>query len=134
MRFLVTTIVLSIHGGTKKSTYISLHDPHSGLSTPLSSDDEVDWFDHGSQNPKSMLVQDVETMSRLREHPRGRLLQIAAFPEYMEGLSQKEWEEAVLREAEMLYAKPRADADTQRINVNIKAEGCSPSQTNILLI
>ncbi|KAK1675207.1 FAD dependent oxidoreductase-domain-containing protein [Colletotrichum godetiae] len=150
MRFLVTTTVLSIRGGTKKSTYISQHDPHSDLSAPFSSDDEVDvwicdgsevtsdlmdqWVDHDSHNPKSMLVQDAKTIPRLREHARGRLLQIAAFPEHMEGLSKKEWEEAVLREAEMLYAKARADADTQRIHASIEAEGSSPSQTNVLLI
>ncbi|KAK1634025.1 FAD dependent oxidoreductase-domain-containing protein [Colletotrichum phormii] len=150
MRFLVTTAALSIRGGTKQFTYISLHDPNSDLSAPLCSNDEVDvwicdgsevtsdlmdqWFDNGSHNPKSMLVQDAEAISRLREHARGRLLQIAAFPDHMEGLSKKEWEEAVLREAEMLYAKARADADTQRINANIEAEGSSPSQTKVLLI
>ncbi|KAK1530169.1 uncharacterized protein CCOS01_05272 [Colletotrichum costaricense] len=150
MRFLVTTTILSIRGGRKKSTYISLHDPQSDLFAPLSNQNEVDvwicdgpevtgdlmdqWLEQSSHSPKSLLVRDVEAITRLRHHARGRLYHIAAFPEHVDGLSKKDWEEAVLREAEMLYARARAEADTQRVNDNIETKGSSPSEINVLLI
>ncbi|OHE97564.1 hypothetical protein CORC01_07179 [Colletotrichum orchidophilum] len=150
MKFLVTTDLLSIRAGTKKSTFISLHDPQSDLSTPSSSHDELDvwicdgkeinsdlmdqWLGQVRHSPKSMLVRDAEAIPRLWELAKGRVFQIAAFPEKTEGLSSKDWEEAILREAEMIYAKAHADTDTQRVSSNAKAKGLSTTQTSVLVI
>lgn len=60
----------------------------------------------GGQNPKSILIRDATSIARLRELANSRGVHIETFPkqQYPTHL----WEEAILRSAEMLYARSRA--------------------------
>ena len=65
-----------------------------------------------------MLVQDETAISRLQEYAKGQVAEIAVFPKWAPGISKREWEELLLREAEMLYAKARSYAETQRLGTD----------------
>ncbi|KAK3303704.1 FAD dependent oxidoreductase-domain-containing protein [Chaetomium strumarium] len=134
MKFLVTTNLPSFRAGSKPPSYIHFSDVSSDLSIPLTSPLTVDvwicngdevtgylmdrWLSQASQIPKSMLVQDVASIPRLLQYARGRVAEIAPFPKREPGISDQGWEETILRDAEMLYARARAKAGSGRATVN----------------
>ncbi|KAK4237792.1 FAD dependent oxidoreductase-domain-containing protein [Achaetomium macrosporum] len=134
MKFLVTTSLPSFHVGSKPPTYIHFSHVSSDLSIPLTSPQSVDvwicngdevtgyhmdrWLSQASHIPKSMLVQDATNIPRLQEFAKGRVAEIAAFPKREPAISASEWEESILRDAEMLYARARANAASQQASVN----------------
>ncbi|GAB0133347.1 hypothetical protein EsDP_00001759 [Epichloe bromicola] len=134
MKFLLTTQLSFFGAGTNQPTYIYFSDAESDLSIPLTSPETPDvWICHGQEVtgdlmdrwlsqachvPKSMLVRDAASIPRLQDDAKGRVAQMAGFPKQTSHTSAKEWEESVLGDAEMLYARARANAGTQLVKVN----------------
>lgn len=130
MKFLITTSLPSFPTETNLSAYIQICDANSDLSVPLTSPETVDvwicdgeevtselvslWLEHASHIPKSMLVRDAGSISRLQEYANGGVVEITGFPE-QKGTGIQ-WEESIFRDAEMLYARARANAGSQRPN------------------
>ncbi|KAI2616099.1 nucleotide-binding domain-containing protein [Hypoxylon sp. NC1633] len=119
MKFLISTSFPSFHAVTNASTYVQFCDSGSDLSIPLTSPETVDvWICNGEeahQIPKSMLVEDASIIPRLQEYAKGRVVEIAGFPEEENATIQ--WEELILRDAEMLYSRARANTGVQRFDV-----------------
>lgn len=65
------------------------------------------WVGQACHIPKSMLVGDTAIIPRLQENANGRVVEIAGFPE-QNHTTTIQWEESILRDAEMLYARTRA--------------------------
>jgi glycine/D-amino acid oxidase-like deaminating enzyme len=127
MKFLITASLPSFHAKTTPSPYIHFCDPSSDLAIPLTSPETVDvwicngdevtpdlldsWLGRASHIPKSILVRDSALLPSLQEYSNGRVFEIAPFLEQKDPATQ--WEESILRDAEMLYARSRAQAAIQ---------------------
>ncbi|OTB04990.1 hypothetical protein M426DRAFT_11079 [Hypoxylon sp. CI-4A] len=144
MRFLITTDLPSFKAEADLSTYLHFADPSSDkLSIPLTSSQTVDvwicagdevtgelidqWVGRASHIPKSILVKDGASIPRLQEYAKGRLVEIAEFPESKH--KGKSWEVSILREAELLYARARAQNGIQQ-NIIKNHDG----KTTVLLV
>lgn len=131
MKFLVTTRSSAFRDVANSSTFIQFCDPTSDdLSIPLTASETVDvwicngqeatielinqWLGQASHIPKSILVEDPTAVSRLQEYAEGRGVQIAGFPEHKALAMQ--WEESILRDAEMLYARACVNTRVQPQN------------------
>ncbi|KZF20135.1 hypothetical protein L228DRAFT_249806 [Xylona heveae TC161] len=131
MKFLISTRSSSFRAVTHSSTYIHFCDPTADdLSIPLTGPEPVDvwicngqeatfelinqWLDQANHIPKSILVEDPTALSRLQDFSEGRVFQIAGFPEHKSTTIQ--WEESILQEAEMLYARARANKAVRQQN------------------
>ncbi|KAL6851829.1 nucleotide-binding domain-containing protein [Trichoderma novae-zelandiae] len=130
MKLLVTTSLPSFPSEANVSAYTHACDAKSDLSPQLASPEAVDvwicdgpeatndlvslWLDQASHIPKSMLVRDTGSIARLQEYANGRVAEIKGFPE-QKGTA-KEWEDSILREAELLYAGARANAGVHKSN------------------
>lgn len=148
MKFLVTS-PLPIHARTDKSRYLVFHNGESDLSVPLAGPEAADvwicdgkevssnlmslWLDQALDAPKSMLVRDATSIPRLKELAKGRLAEIAGFPQRSPGTSDKEWEELILREAESLYARSRSDYTTKLLHPANTAKDAAEKETVILV-
>ncbi|KAH6641039.1 FAD dependent oxidoreductase-domain-containing protein [Chaetomium tenue] len=147
MRFFVTTTLPSFSSGAKQPHYIHFSDAGhdvsltlaglQGLDVWICNGDEVtsdlvdQWLSQTPETPKSMLVRDANAIPRLQEYSKGRVAEISTFPEEQPGASVRERDEAILREAEMLYAQARANAGSRRANVDrLKSNG---AQTVVLV-
>lgn len=144
MKFLISTSFPSLRAMTTLSTYVHFCDPGSDLSIPLTSPETVDvwicngeevtselmdqWLAEARHIPKSMLVGDTAIIPRLQEYAHGRVVEIAGFPE--QNHTTMQWEELILRDAEMFYARARAHAGIQRLNVMKDHD----SKTSVLLV
>jgi glycine/D-amino acid oxidase-like deaminating enzyme/folate-dependent phosphoribosylglycinamide formyltransferase PurN len=131
MKFLISTSFPSFRAMTNLSTCVHFCDPSSDLSAPLTSRETVDvwicngeevtnelmdrWLDQACHIPKSMLVGDTAIIPRLQEYANGRAVEIAGFPD--QKYTTIQWEESILRDAEMLYARGRAHAGIQQLSV-----------------
>ncbi|KAH6850672.1 FAD dependent oxidoreductase-domain-containing protein [Chaetomium sp. MPI-CAGE-AT-0009] len=148
MRFFVTTSLPSFSAGAKQPAYIHFSNAADDVSLPLAgprgldvwicNGDEVtgdlmdQWLGQAPDAPKSMLVRDSTAIPRLQAYSKGRLAELSAFPEEQPGASARERDESILREAEMLYAKARADAGSRRANVDrLKSHS---SKTTVVLV
>ncbi|GAP87847.1 putative FAD dependent oxidoreductase [Rosellinia necatrix] len=134
MKIFVTASLPSFHVRASQSTYFLFSDVHSDLLTPLTGPQAVDvwicngeevtgdlverWVSQAPHVPKSMLVENAATIPRLQEYAKGRVAEVAGFPQRLPNVSAAEWEESVVRNAEMLYARARANAGTRRVSVN----------------
>ncbi|KAL1796123.1 hypothetical protein ACET3X_006347 [Alternaria dauci] len=134
MKFLLTVRLRSLFSGKDQLSYAVFKDASSDLSIPLTSRETVDvwicngdevtsdlmdsWLAQACHIPKSMLVRDATSIPRLQEYANGRVAQIAKFSEQDPNASTKEWEISVLRDAEMLYARARANTGDLRANIN----------------
>ena len=131
MKFLVTTRSSAFRDVADSSTFIQFCDPTSDdLSIPLTASETVDvwicngqeasielinqWLGQASNIPKSILVEDPTAVSRLQEYAERRGVQIAGFPEHKALAMQ--WEESILRDAEMLYARACVNTRVQPQN------------------
>lgn len=130
MKFLITTSLPSFRTKANPSPYLHFHNPASDLSIPLTSPETVDvWICNGpevtpelldrwlSRAPpilKSILVRDTTLIPPLHEHASSRVFEIAPFPAQQDPGIQ--WEESILRDAEKLYARARAQTTIQRID------------------
>ncbi|KAJ9300048.1 hypothetical protein DTO271G3_2165 [Paecilomyces variotii] len=138
MKFLVSTRSSSFRAAANSSTFIHFCDPSfDDLSIPLADPEAVDvwicngqeatielmnlWLSQASHIPKSILVEDPTAISRLQEYAEGRLVQTATFPEHKTATIP--WEESILREAELLYARARANTRVQQQNLMKDKDG-----------
>ena len=128
MKFLITTSFPSFSATANLPTHIRFCDASFDLSIPLTSPETVDvwicsgeevtgelmdrWLGQACHIPKSMLVR---VIPRLQEYAKGRAVKLAGFPEQKHTTTG--WEESILRDAEMLYARTRAHTGIQRLNV-----------------
>ncbi|KAK4148576.1 FAD dependent oxidoreductase-domain-containing protein [Chaetomidium leptoderma] len=109
--------------------YIHFSDASFDLSVPLTSPQTIDvWICNGeevtaSHVPKSML-----------EYAKGRVFGMAAFPQMPAETSAKDWDESILRDAEMLYARARANAGTQRVDANATTNSQNARKTSVVLV
>ncbi|KAI9369901.1 hypothetical protein BJX61DRAFT_545154 [Aspergillus egyptiacus] len=127
MRLLVSTHAPSFRAVADSSTFVQFCDPSAdddlrvALTEPEPADvwicngrevnaDLMDrWLDQArSIIPRSMLVEDPTALPRLEGYAAGRVVQIAVFP-VQNTTTTVPWEEAILREAEMLYARARVN-------------------------
>ncbi|KID91864.1 FAD dependent oxidoreductase, partial [Metarhizium majus ARSEF 297] len=125
MKFLISVNLPCFRGMPNLSTYAHFCDPKHDLSAPLTDPDTTvdvwickgeevtpdlmnQWLDQVRSYPKSMLVQDAAMIPRLKAYANGRVTQIAEFPQHTHGAMSEA--ELILREAEMLYARGRAQA------------------------
>ena len=131
MKFLLTIRLPSVCSGTGHSSYAIFKDTSSALSIPFASAEAFDvwicdgeevtgdlmdsWLAQACHIPKSMLVRDATSIPRLQRYANGRVAQMVEFSERMPDDPTKEWEESVLRDAEMLYARVRANVGSQRV-------------------
>jgi hypothetical protein len=79
-----------------------------------------------------MLMQDAAIISRLQEYAKGRVAHMAGFPKQTPNTSTKEWEESILQDAEMLYARAHANAASKRVNANKMEKDAQ--KTTVLLV
>ncbi|KAJ9379541.1 hypothetical protein DTO063F5_7133 [Paecilomyces variotii] len=138
MKFLVSTRSSSFRAVANSSTFIHFCDPSSDdLSIPLTGPETVDvwicngqevtielmnrWLGQASHIPKSILVEDPTAISRLQEYAEGRVVQISGFPQHKTATIQ--WEESILQDAEMLYARARANTRVQQQNTMKDKDG-----------
>lgn len=147
MKFLVT-VPLPTYARTEASSCLQFSGPGSDLSALLTGQETVDvwicdgdeatndlvgrWLDHAPHVPKSMLVRDDAAIARLQDLLKGYGGGVAEAPRQTPEVSAKTWEESVLRDAEMLYARARSNADTQRVEANrLRVAAC---ETTVVLV
>lgn len=134
MKFLVTAKLPFCEDGKKQSTYIIFSDAEADLSIPLTGPETVDvwicdgqevtgdlmdqWLGQASYGPKSMLVQDATAIPILQSYAKGRVAQMEELPKQQPSQTIEDWKDSVLRAAEFLYARARANAGTHRVNIN----------------
>ncbi|RFU80689.1 hypothetical protein TARUN_1513 [Trichoderma arundinaceum] len=127
MKLLITAGLPSFRTETYSSKYIHVCNANIDLSIPLTNPETVDvwicdgeevtnelvgcWLSQAPHIPKSILVKDIASIPRLQEYANGRLFEIAGFPDQKDTTIQ--WEESILRDAEMLYARGRANSGLQ---------------------
>ena len=149
MKFLITANSPSFRSTTNESTYIRFCDPSSDISVPLISREPVDvwicngqevtselldqWLGQTPHIPKSVLVGDPASIPRLQEYSNAKdnVVTIAAFPE-QKHTTTIQWEESILRDAEMLYAHARARTRIQRPNAT--GDHAHNRKTSVLLV
>ncbi|EAQ86380.1 hypothetical protein CHGG_07633 [Chaetomium globosum CBS 148.51] len=148
MRFFVTATLPSFSSGAKQPHYIHFSNAGHDVSLSLAGSHDLDvwicngdevtgdlvdqWLGQAPETPKSMLVQDANAIPRLQEYSKSRVAEIATFPKEQSGSSARERDEAILREAEMLYARARANAGSRRANVDrLKSNG---SRRTVVLV
>lgn len=133
MKFLVT-IPLPTYSRASVSPCLQFSSPESDLSASLTGPEAVDvwicggeeatrdrvdgWLNQALHVPKSMLVRDIAAIPRLKDLLKGHGGEVAEAPRPTPELSSKAWEESVLQDAEMLYARARANADAQKVQTN----------------
>lgn len=148
MKFLVTASLTSLRAGKIQPTYISVSDASSDISTLLTSPDTLDvwicdgeeattelmdqWLGQACHVPKSMLVRDAAMIPRLKGYAKDRVFDIATFPERTSNTSTKDWDDSILRDAELLYARARAEAGSQEVKLNSMNKDVS--KTTVLLV
>jgi glycine/D-amino acid oxidase-like deaminating enzyme/folate-dependent phosphoribosylglycinamide formyltransferase PurN len=129
MKFLISVSSPTFRGAVDVSPFAEVCDPGSDLSRPLTSSDTVDvwicngkevtsklmdlWLDHARHILKSMLVEDATIIPLLQQYANGRVVEIVRLPEQKPVVS--EWEESILREAEMLYTRARSHAAIRQV-------------------
>jgi glycine/D-amino acid oxidase-like deaminating enzyme len=144
MNFLITASFPSFSATANLATHIRFCDASSDLSIPLTSPETVAvwicsgeevtgelmdrWLGQACHIPKSMLVRDTAIIPRLQEYAKGRAVEMAGFPEQKHTTTG--WEESILRDAEILYARTRAHTGIQRLNVL----GDHDRKTTVLLV
>ena len=127
MKFLISTNIPLFRAVANESAHVHFCDPGPDLPMLFTSPQPVDvwicngaevtnelmelWLGRACHVPKTMLVEDAASLSRLQDYSKGRAAEIAPFPsECPPGLP---WAESTLRAAEMLFACTRAKREFQ---------------------
>lgn len=134
MKFLVTVRLPFYGNGKKQSTYLLFRDAETDLSIPLNGPETIDvwicdghevtgdlmtqWLNQNSHAPKSMLVRDATAIPTLQSYVKGQAVQMEELPKQLPNQTTEEWQDSVLRRAELLYARAHANASTHRVNIN----------------
>lgn len=128
MKFLISTDIPSFRAVASESAHVRFCGPGPGLSMLLTSPETIDvwicnggevtsqlmnlWLGRACHVPKMMLVGDAATMPRLQGYSNAHMAKIAAFPPHLPPDLPRA--ESILRAAETLYARTRAQMEVQR--------------------